>query len=154
MNRKIQLTKEGLEKLKKEYKELKKIKRPKAVERLQKARAMGDLSENSEYTAARQELNFIDGRLAELEAILSQAEIIEEKGGSGVQIGDKVVLEFEGKDLEIELVGDFEADPSSNKFSIDSPLGKAILGKGEGEEVEVQTPMGEKKYKIVKIIKS
>ena len=154
MQKKIHLTKAGYEKLKKEYEELKNVKRPAAVERLQKARSMGDLSENSEYTAAREELNFIDGRLAELEAVLNQAEIVEKEKGEGVQLGDKVLLEVEGKELEILLVGEFEADPMKNKFSIDPPLGRALVGKKEGEEVKVTTPAGEKVYKVKRVIKS
>ncbi len=154
MQKKIHLTKEGYEKLKKEYEELKNVKRPAAVERLQKARSMGDLSENSEYTAAREELNFIDGRIAELEAVLNQAEIVEKEKGEGVQLGDKVLLEVEGKELGILLVGEFEADPMKNKFSIDSPLGQALIGRKEGEEVKVSTPAGEKIYKVKKVIKS
>ncbi len=154
MQKKIHLTKEGYEKLKKEYEELKNVKRPAAVERLQKARSMGDLSENSEYTAAREELNFIDGRIAELEAVLNQAEIVEKEKGEGVQLGDKVLLEVEGREFEILLVGEFEADPMGNKFSINSPLGQALVGKKEGEEVKISTPAGEKIYRVKRITKS
>ncbi len=152
MKDKILMTKEGLEKLKKEYEELKK-RRPKAVERLQKARAMGDLSENSEYTAARQELSFIDGRILELEAIISRAEIVEEKVSDRVQMGDTIELESEGKRMRIVLVGEFEADPVKSKFSINSPLGKALVGRKKGEEVEVETPAGKRVYRILRITK-
>ena len=153
MQKKLKFTKEGLEKLKKEYKKLKEIKRPAAVERLQKARSMGDLSENSEYQAAREELNFIDGRLAELEVILKQAEVVERSEGEGIQVGDRVVLALEGVELKIHLVGEFEADPMNNKFSVDSPLGKALIGKKQGDEVKIITPAGKRVYKVVKIIR-
>lgn len=152
MQNKNLLTKKGYEKIKKEYEELKNVKRPAALERLQRARAMGDLRENSDYHAAREELGWIDGRLQELEEILKNAEVVEEsQDDSIVQLGDTVELEVSGSKITITLVGEHEGDPLNNKFSINSPLGSALLGKSINTEVEVSTPSGKKLYKIVKI---
>lgn len=146
------LSNEGLVKLENEMKELQEVKRPVAVKRLSDARAMGDLSENSEYTAAREDLNFIDGRIAEIDHIIRNAErITEEKDQSYVQIGDKVHVESNGDHDMYHIVGDFEADIASGKISDSSPIGKALIGAKLGEEVEVTIPAGTVKYKIMKI---
>lgn len=149
--KKVQLTKEGYNNLEKELKELIKIKKPKAVERLQKARSMGDLSENSEYSAAKEELAFVEGRIQEIEEILRQAEIIENQQKGIVDIGVKVIVEIDGKKEEFHIVGEFEADPNAKKLSHNSPIGKALIGKKIGDWVEVEIPAGKIKYKIVGI---
>ncbi len=155
MSDKIKVTQKGLEKLRREYKELVEDKRPKAVERLQKARAMGDLRENSEYHAAREDLGWIEGRIKELEEILKKVEIVEESADDNVvQMGDTVELEVSGLRIEITLVGDFEADPMQNRFSVNSPLGSALVGRKINEKVVVDTPAGKKEYLIVKISRS
>ena len=147
----VQLTKEGYYNLKKELKELLEVKKPKAVDRLQKARAMGDLSENSEYSAAKEELAFVEGRIQEIEAILKTAKVVESHQNEIVDIGVKVTVEKEGKKEEFHIVGEFEADPSSKKLSHNSPIGKALIGKKVGDWVEVKVPAGRIKYKIVDI---
>jgi transcription elongation factor GreA len=145
------LTKEGLAELKAEYDDLLNVKRPVAVSRLSDARELGDLSENSEYAAAKQDLSFIDGRIAELEEILHGAKIITSHKRSAVDVGCKVTLHINGKKEVFTVVGEWEADPSQKKISHSSPLGKALLGKKPGEQVEVEAPAGKVLYKIVEI---
>lgn len=147
--KKIYLTKEGLEQLKKEYTELAKVKRPEVVERVAQARSLGDLSENAEYVAAKEELNFMDGRIEELEEIIRQAiQIKEDHHSKKVQLGSRVLLTV-GKKKEIfTLVGEWEADPIEKKISHESPLGKALLGRAIGEKVQVQAPAGVLHYSI------
>lgn len=153
--KKVFVTKQGLEELKNELKDLEKIKRPQVLERVSAARAMGDLSENSEYTAAREELNLMDGRIEELEEIIKKAEIIEENGASKnssqVQIGSHVTVKINGKQEVFSLVGEWEADPHERKISHESPLGLALLGKTVGDKVDVDAPAGKITYHIVSI---
>ncbi len=153
--KKIFVTKQGLEELKNELKDLEKVKRPQVLERVSAARAMGDLSENSEYTAAREELSLMDGRIEELQEILKKAEIIAEKGASKgnskVQLGSSVTVKINGKQEVFNLVGEWEADPHEKKISHESPLGQALLGKAVGEKVDVDAPAGKITYHIVAI---
>lgn len=155
MNKKIYLTKEGIEELKKEHEQLIKEKRPEVLERLSEARNMGDLSENAEYSAAKDELSFIDGRIEELEELLKNVSLITEdhKKGSknAIQLGSKVVLHHKNKKDEYTVVGEWEADPIAKKISHESPLGKALLGKIVGEVAEVEAPAGKVMYKIVDV---
>lgn len=153
-NKKIYLTKEGLEDLKKEFEELSKTKRPDVLARVSQARSMGDLSENAEYVAAREELSFIDGRIDELEELIKQAVIIQESHGKGnhtVKLGSKVTVHIKGKKELFMVVGEWEADPTERKISHESPLGKALIGKRIGEKVEVEAPAGKVVYTIVAI---
>lgn len=152
-NKKIYLTKEGLEELKKEYDETLNVRRPGVVERLSQARSLGDLSENAEYVAARDELSFLDGRIAELEDLIRQASIIHETGtkGSGIKLGSTVTLHVKGKKEDYTVVGEWEADPARKKISHESPLGKALIGKKVGEKIEVKAPAGKIDYTVVDI---
>ena len=154
-DKKIYLTSEGLEELKKEFEELSKVKRPEIVNRVSQARDMGDLSENAEYSAAREELSFIDGRIDELEELLKQATVIkEEKRTSGNQVialGSKVSLKLDNKKEDYTVVGEWEADPTAKKISHESPLGKALLGRAVGDVAEVEAPAGKILYTIVAI---
>ena len=150
-NTKILLTKDGLKELKEEYQELLDIKRPEAVKRLSDARSEGDLSENSEYTAAKQDLAFIDGRIAELKLIISEAKVVSTHSKLKVDVGCKVTLHVNGKKDIFTIVGEWEADPTLKKISHSSPLGKALLGKKTGEKVEVEAPAGKILYKILHI---
>jgi transcription elongation factor GreA len=145
------LTKEGLNALKAEHEELVKIKRPATVARLSDAREAGDLSENSEYVSAKQDLSFVDGRITELEEILHSAKVISSKTTGQIDVGSKVTLHVNGKKEEFLLVGEWEADPMNKKISHESPLGKALLGKKVGEIVEVEAPAGKIKYKVLEI---
>lgn len=147
----VVVTKEGLDALKAEYEDLVNVKRPEAVTRLATAREQGDLSENSEYTDAKQSLSFIDGRIAELEVVLHDVKVVTTHAKGQVDVGCKVTLHINGKKEEFTVVGEWEADPASKKISHESPLGKALLGKKVGEKVEVEAPAGKILYKILSI---
>ena len=152
-DKKIYLTREGLGDLKKEFEDLSKIKRPDVLSRVSQARDLGDLSENAEYVAARDELSFIDGRLDELEELLKQAVVINGGGRSGsvVKLGSTVTLHVKGKKEIFTVVGEWEADPKERKISHESPLGKALIGKKVGDKVEVEAPAGKLLYSIVSV---
>ncbi len=146
------LTKEGLEKLQAELKELVEVRRPAVAKRIQAAREMGDISENSEYDAARQEQAFIEGRITELETVLKSAKVIEATGPKDVvQVGSKVTLHIDGGEETFHIVGAQEANPLENKISHESPLGTSLLGRKVGETFEVDAPIGKLTYKIVRI---
>lgn len=154
--KKIYLTKDGLAEIQKEYDELTKKKRPEVLEMLSQARNQGDLSENAEYHAAKEELSFIDGRIDELEEMLKQVIIIEEKISKNgkktvVDLGATVTLQVAGKKHVYTVVGEFEADPAVQKISDQSPLGKALIGKTIGDKVEVEAPAGKVAYTVVSI---
>lgn len=151
--KKIYLTKDGLSDLKKEYEELAKVKRPEIVSRVTAARDQGDLSENAEYTAAREELAFIDGRIDELEELLKEVIIIQDSNHSHktVSLGSKVMVKIDGRKEEYTVVGEFEADPMEKKISHESPLGKALIGKKVGETIEVEAPAGKIVYTVVSV---
>ena len=129
-NGKVHLTQEGFDEIKEELQKLK-DKEPQAVDRVQKAREHGDLSENSEYHAAREDLAFIQGRIDELEELVNRAKIIEATKSNGVvNLGCKVTVHNEkGNEITYVIVGEYEADPMKRKISPDSPLGKALMGK-------------------------
>ncbi len=151
-NKKTYLTAKGLEDLKKEYERVLKQERPEVVARLSSAREMGDLSENAEYTAAREELEFIDGRIEELEALLKQVVLITDgKHGQIVDLGSEVTVKINGKSDVFSLVGEWEADPMEKKISHESPLGKALMGKTIGDEIEVEAPVGKVTYIVVSV---
>ncbi|RTK94437.1 transcription elongation factor GreA [Candidatus Saccharibacteria bacterium] len=145
------LTKEGVSELEQEHAELV-GQRSQIAERIKTAREFGDLSENAEYSSARQEQERAEGRIAEIEAILQNVQIISKpKGDSKVQVGSKVKLKNASGTKEFQVVGTVEADPLNGKISDESPIGKALLGKKEGEEVEITTPADTTTYKIVDI---
>lgn len=150
-NHTMVMTKEGLAELKVEYDELVSVKRPALVTRLADARDLGDLSENSEYAAAKQDLAFIDGRIAELEEILHSAKVVSSHGKASVDVGCKVTLHVNGKKEIFTVVGEWEANPSQKKISHESPLGRALMGKKPGDKVEVEAPAGKISYKILTI---
>jgi transcription elongation factor GreA len=148
---KIQVTQEGYEQLKNELVELKE-RRPAVLDRLGKARAMGDLRENSEYTAAKEEQGLIEGRIRELEELIKNAEVIRvDEGDHSIQIGSTVQVEVNGTSDTFHIVGEFEADPMNKKLSQSSPIGKALLGKQTGDKVEVEVPIGKIVYNIVDV---
>ncbi|MEK7177431.1 MAG: transcription elongation factor GreA [Patescibacteria group bacterium] len=149
---KIQITQKGFDDLKIEHQDLIKNKKPKAIDRLGKARSMGDLSENSEYTAAKEELAFVEGRVQEIEGIINNAEVVENNDNSNqVQIGSSVTVETNGKQEVFQIVGEFEADPMIKKLSQNSPIGQALINKRVGDLVEVNIPAGKISYKIIGI---
>ena len=147
-SKKIYLTKDGLEELKRELEELTKTRRPEVLERVFQARNMGDLSENAEYTVAKDELSFIDGRIDELEELLKQVELISVTHSSNVKLGSTVKVNTGSTKETFVVVGEWEANPKESKISHESPLGKALLGKKVGEKVEVEAPAGKIVYTI------
>lgn len=148
----IKITKSGLEALKKELLILTEDKRPKLVDRLANARSQGDLAENSDYQGAREDLEFLDGRIDEIEEVLQKASVVSTNGGSNeIGVGTKVALKVGGKNHLYEIVGEWEADPINKKISHTSPLGQALLGKKKGEKVEVEAPAGKVVYEILEI---
>lgn len=153
MSKQLLLTKEGLQNLKGELEELINIKRPKVVDRLSYARSQGDLSENSDYANAKEELEFLDGRISELEEVVKTAVVANGGNGKidGVSVGTRVTLGVNGQTHIYEIVGEWEADPMNKKISPESPLGRALFGKKVGEKIEVQAPAGKVSYKILAI---
>jgi transcription elongation factor GreA len=151
----IHMTKQGYEKLKDELHTLKVIERPKVIEEIAEARAHGDLRENAEYHAAREKQGFIEGRITLLEDHLARASIVDFSGQTtnDVKFGSFVtVTDAEsGEKKAYRIVGDIEADISKNHISINSPIGKALLGKKVGDYVEVEVPKGLLEYEIVQI---
>ena len=150
MKKQFYLTKEGVEELQAEHDELVAQRGP-IAERIKTAREFGDLSENAEYSSARQEQERVEGRISEIENILQNVEIIQKpKGDNKVQLGSTVTLK-DGDVKTFQVVGTVEADPLNGKISDESPIGKALLGKKLGDEVEIKTPAEAKVYKIVEI---
>lgn len=152
MKKQFYLTKEGIAELEAEHKELIEQRGP-IAERIKTAREFGDLSENAEYSSARQEQERVESRISEIENILQNVEVITKpKGDSKVQLGSTVKLKGEGeKTKEFQVVGTVEADPLNGKISDESPIGQALLGKKENEEVEIKTPLETATYTIVDI---
>lgn len=152
MNKAFHLTKEGIAELEAELKEHIAERGP-IAERIKSAREFGDLAENAEYTSALQEQERTESRIAELEHILQNAEVIKKPtGDSKVQLGSKVSLKDGGsKTKEFQVVGTVEADPGAGKISDESPIGIALMGKKVGDEVEIKTPAETTTYKIVDI---
>jgi transcription elongation factor GreA len=149
---KVHLTREGLKEIKQELDGLVNNKRPESVERVARARDFGDLSENNEYQQARDELSFIDGKIEELQNIISKALVVgSKKNRNTIDIGCKVTLSGNGKNHTYTIVGEWEADPKEKKISHESPLGKALVGRKVGEEVEVEVPAGKILYMVKKI---
>ena len=151
--KKIYLTEEGLNELKKELDFLKLEKRPEIINALKDARALGDLSENAEYDAARSEQASTEARIKEIEKMLENVEIINSVKTDAVALGTKVKLEYVGDDEidEYSIVGSKEADPFTNKISNESPIAKAIIGHTVGDIVNVVSPNGEYQVKVVEI---
>jgi transcription elongation factor GreA len=147
----LTLTQEGLDSIKNELKNLIENKRPEVARRIKEAREGGDISENSEYDAAKQEQSYVEGRIAELEEIVKNAKVSEMKSGDVVGVGCKVTVHMESVEDTYHIVGSPEADPLAKKISDDSPLGSALLGKKVGEKVEFEAPVGKLVYTILKI---
>jgi len=149
----IYLTKEGYEEKQKELDYLIHVKRPQAVEAVKIAREFGDLSENAEYDAAKDEQGRIEDRIKELKNLLDNARILESSDSDVVAIGSTVVLYDEEleEEMEISIVGTVEADFANGKISNQSLLGQSLIGKAEGDEVEVRAPAGVSKFRIIKV---
>lgn len=152
----IPLTARGAERLQAELHRLKTVDRPEVISAIAEARAQGDLSENAEYDAARERQAFVEGRIQELEGTLSNAQIIDPSAldldgkavfGATVEIED---LES-GERVTYQIVGDVEADIRSNLISVSSPVARALIGKGEGDVVEVKAPAGIREYEVLAV---
>ncbi|MDZ7840669.1 MAG: transcription elongation factor GreA [Gammaproteobacteria bacterium] len=152
----VLLTTEGAEKLREELKRLKSVERPRVIEAIAEARAHGDLSENAEFDAAKDQQGFIEGRISELENQLSRAEVIDPaklNAGGKVVFGAWVDLYDIADEAEVsyQIVGELEADLDNAQISVTSPIGRALIGKHQGDEVDVETPGGRRSYEIVKV---
>lgn len=146
------LSKERLEELKNEIQKLKKQERQEIAERLKRAKEYGDLSENSEYTDAKEAQSKLESRILEMETMIRNAVIIKKsKGGSVVDVGSTVEVQKGNKNFTYTIVGSNEAKPEMNYISNESPLGRAFLGKKAGDVFDVDVPSGKVKYKIIKI---
>lgn len=155
MDKKFVLTYEGMQKMEQELNDLKTVKRKEVAQKIKEARAQGDLSENAEYDAAKEEQGEIETRIAELEKLLRNAEIIDEDviNDEHIQLGNRVKLwdeEYE-EELEYSVVGSTEADPMAGRISNESPVGQALIGAKVGDVVEVQTPGGVSTFKVLEI---
>ncbi|TVP70990.1 MAG: transcription elongation factor GreA [Rhodobacteraceae bacterium] len=151
---KLPLTRAGQQRLDAELKTLKSVERPAIIRAIAEAREHGDLSENAEYHAAREKQSFIEGRIKELESILSRAEVIDTSKLTGtVKFGAKVTLVDEDTDEErtYQIVGEPEADLEKGLLNLKSPLARALIGKDEGDSVEVRSPGGSRSYEILSI---
>lgn len=152
---KVYLTEEGLLEIEEELANLKDVRRPEVIKALKDARALGDLSENADYDAARDEQAQIEGRILELEKLLERVHIIEKVNTDEVSLGVTVKIDYIEDDDDIEeyrIVGSKEADPSNNKISNESPLAKAIMGRKKGEICSVESPNGKYNVKILDIL--
>jgi transcription elongation factor GreA len=151
----IPMTSNGFRMLEDELKTRQQIERPRIILAIQEARAHGDLSENAEYSSAKEAQSHNEGRIAELESMIGRAEVIEisKLSGDQVKFGATVTLIDEDTEQEkiYQIVGDFEADVRSGKVSISSPIARALIGKKMGDSIEVHTPGGGKSYEIVRI---
>ena len=152
----VLITSKGAERLQAELKNLKSVERPKVIAAIAEARSHGDLSENAEYDAAKEQQGFIEGRIKELESQLSVAEVIDPSklnAQGKVVFGALVNLYDVDADSKVsyQIVGDLEADISKGQISLSSPIGKALIGKLEGDEFTFQAPSGEKTYEIIDI---
>ncbi|MVO15117.1 transcription elongation factor GreA [Parasedimentitalea huanghaiensis] len=154
---KIPMTPQGHAAIEAELKQLKSVERPAIIEAIAEAREHGDLSENAEYHSAREKHSFIEGRVKELEGVLSFADVIDPAKLSGtIKFGAKVTLVDEDTDEEKtwQIVGEYEADVERGMLNIKSPIARAMIGKEEGDSLEVRTPGGQRSYEVLKIVYS
>ena len=152
----VPLTTNGAELLKQELHRLKSVERPNAITAISEARTHGDLSENAEYDAAKERQSFVEGRIKEIEAKLANAQVIDPKlldAEGRCVFGSTVDLEElkDGEEVTYQIVGDDEADIKKGKISVSSPIARAIIGKYAGDQVEVQTPGGIRKYEVLDV---
>ena len=152
---KFPLTKKGFLRLEQELKDLKGIERPNIIAAIAEARSHGDLSENAEYSAAKEKQSFIEGRIQELEAVVSRAQIIDptEVKSNVIRFGATVLVvdESTDKETEYQIVGDYEANIEKNLISLSSPLAKALIGKEVGDVAEYTAPGGKKSFEILAV---
>lgn len=151
----IPVTTAGFTRLEAELKDLKSVQRPNVIEAIAEAREHGDLSENAEYHAAREQQSFIEGRIQELEAVIGRAQVIDPSTLSGdtIKFGATVTIVNEDTDEEstYQIVGDYEADLDKGRISISSPIARGLIGKAEGDSVVIKTPKGAGDYEILEV---
>jgi transcription elongation factor GreA len=152
MDKPVLLTKDGIVKLERELDELRTVRRAEVAERIKYAKDFGDISENAEYEEAKNEQGMVEGRILVLENMLRNVVVIEEGGGAGViGVGSAVEVQDEFGKQSFTIVGPAEVDVANGRISLESPVGKALLGNTVGAEVEVQSPAGARKVKITKV---
>jgi len=152
MNQSNYLSLKKVEELKKELEELKDNKIPDIANKIDEAKQLGDLSENAEYHAAKDEMAWTQGRVIELDHILNDYILInDDKNKDSVTLGSKVIVEVNGKQKEFTIVGQQEADPLEGKISNESPIGEALIGAKKGEKIKINTPAGEQEYLVKQI---
>jgi transcription elongation factor GreA len=153
---KIAVTIAGFDRLEAELKHMKTVERPRIIEAISEARAHGDLSENAEYSAAKEKQSFIEGRIQELEAVISRADKIDVANikSDKIVFGATVTIVDEESEEEstYQIVGDYEADLAAKRISMSAPVARALIGKKVGDSVEVKTPKGERYYEVLKIV--
>ena len=151
----IPFTKEGLERVKAELAHIRKVERPDNIRAIEEARAHGDLSENAEYHAAKEKQSFLEGKINELETVIGQAEVIDfENGPTDRVVFGRTVLLYNidtEEEVSYQLLGPYESDPDNGIISIKSPIGMALLGREEGDEVKVKTPGGIQEFEVLEI---
>jgi transcription elongation factor GreA len=150
------MTQKGADRLRAELERLKSVERPRIIQAIAEARAHGDLKENAEYHAAREQQGFVEGRINELESALSYAEVIDVtrlNAGSKIVFGATVELadEDSGEEISYQIVGDLEADIKQRLISVSSPFARALIGKSEGDTFEFQAPNGTRRYEITAV---
>jgi transcription elongation factor GreA len=153
---KVPMTQSGFDKLEAELKNLKSVERPAVIQAIAEARAHGDLSENAEYTAARERQSFIEGRIKELDGVISAANIIDIAtlaGTNVIKFGATVLLADEdtGDEVKYQIVGPYESDADNGKISTTAPIAKGLIGKSQGDSVEIRTPKGAKSYEVLNV---
>jgi transcription elongation factor GreA len=155
MVNKVPITREGLERLRGELRHILTVERPKNIKAIEEARSHGDLNENAEYHAAKERQSLLNAKINELETAINTSEVIEidELRGERIVFGTKVELEnlASGQKVIYQLVGPYESEPESGKISVTSPLGKALIGKEEGDTVKINTPGGIQEFEVLEI---
>jgi transcription elongation factor GreA len=155
MVNKVPITREGLERLRGELRHILTVERPKNIKAIEEARSHGDLNENAEYHAAKERQSLLNAKINELETAINTSEVIEidELRGERIVFGTKVELEnlANGRKVTYQLVGPYESEPESGKISVTSPLGKALIGKEEGDAVKINTPGGIQEFEVLEI---
>ncbi len=152
---KIPITMDGLEKLKQELVHLQKVERPNNIKAIEEARSHGDISENAEYHAAKERQSFLEGRLNELKMAIGKSDVVDVEHGptDRVVFGRTVLLYNVQTEDEVtyQLIGPYESDPENGRISVTSPLGQALIGREEGDEIKARTPGGIQEYEIIEI---
>jgi len=152
---KVPITREGLEKLKQELHNILTVERPRNIKAIEEARSHGDLSENAEYHAAKERQSFLEAKINELDMAISRAEVIEIGTGQTETIIFGTTVELRNiannQNVEYQLLGPYESDPESGRISVTSPLGKALIGKEEGDDIKIKTPGGVQEFEILEI---